>query len=133
MATLIQHLEAGVADAPDRPLFVFLDRVCTVIESYTYESSHHRTNGLARALTRDLDVAVGEPILLAYPPGLEMIAAFIAGVKAGALPVPVPAPAARTSAGTTHRIPLICASAGATRVLTDERLLATLREIRSPG
>jgi len=124
MATLIQHLEAGVADAPDRPLFVFLDRAGAATESYTYGTFHHRTNGLARALTRDFGVAVGEPILLAYPPGLEMIAAFIACVKAGALPVPVPAPAARASSGTTHRIPLICASAGARRVLTDERVLA---------
>ena len=129
MKTLTECLETGVRSVPDRPLFTFLDRALRPVGAYTWRGFHHRTNGLARVLVDDLGVEAGEPILLVYPPGLEMIAAFVACVKIGAVPVPVPPPAGSTSAVAAERLTLICGDAGAKRGLTDSSLLAGLAEV----
>ena len=126
MRTLTQYLETWARTHPERPLFTFLNRACDPISSYTYAGFHARTNGLARVLADEIGVAAGEPILLVYPPGLEMITAFMACVKAGAIPVPVSAPAASAAAAASERLSLICASAGASRVLTDTSFLSTI-------
>src|SRR5262245_51963384 len=111
MDRLTARLAAQAAADPARPLFTFLDRGGAVLASYTYGEFHRRTNGLARALAEKAGVAVGEPVLLVYPPGLEMIAAFMACAKAGALPVPVPPPGGPGDAA--ERLRGVAMSAGA--------------------
>jgi thioester reductase-like protein len=126
MLTLTDYLRSWASKAPDRPLYTFLDRTGNPIDSYTYASFHARTNGLARWLVDEVGLTCGEPVLLVYPPGLEMIAAFIACVKAGAIPVPVSAPATSVGAATSQRLTLISLDAGARRALTDISLLPSL-------
>ena len=86
MPNLTDYLERWARTAPDRPLYTFLDRASNPICSYTYANFHLRTNGLARVLADEVGIEPGEPVLLVYPPGLEMIVAFIACAKAGAVP-----------------------------------------------
>ena len=123
--TLTACLERWAAEIPEHRLFTFADRALRTLAAYTWREFHERTNGLADALVNTIGAAADEPILLVYPPGLEMIAAFMACVKAGAIPVPVPAPAA-SSAAATERLKLVCADAGASRGLTDTSLQRAL-------
>src|SRR6516164_1638188 len=130
MSKLTDCLQKWARISPDRTLYTFLDRDCNPAGSYTYASFHLRTNGLARILADEIRIKPAEPVLIVYPPGLEMIAAFIACVKAGAIPVPVPAPPAAALAAASQRLAIICNSAGVTRALTEQSLLATLSSMR---
>jgi acyl-CoA synthetase (AMP-forming)/AMP-acid ligase II len=130
MSKLTDYLQKWARISPDRTLYTFLDRDCNPAGSYTYASFHLRTNGLARILADEIGIKPTEPVLIVYPPGLEMIAAFIACVKAGAIPVPVPAPPAAALAAASQRLAIICNSAGVTRALTEHSLLATLSSMR---
>jgi acyl-CoA synthetase (AMP-forming)/AMP-acid ligase II len=130
MSQLTDYLQKWTRSAPDRALYTFLDRACNPVESYTYGRFHARTNGLAHVLAHEIGVKPGEPLLLVYPPGLEIIVAFIACVKVGAIPVPVPAPAASALTAASQRLSVISASAGVTRALTDHSLLSVLSFLR---
>ncbi len=130
MLTLTDHLERWAETDPHRSLFTFLNRSGHPVFSYTYASFHARTNGLARVLVEEVGVAHGEPVLLVYPPGLEMIVAFIACSKAGAIPVPVPPPSAAALALANERLTLVAASAGAKWALTDKVLFSAISAVR---
>ena len=71
-------------------------------------------------------IAPGEPVLLVYPPGLELIAAFIACVKVGAIPVPVPPPATSGFAAASQRLTLIAKNSGAKVALTDHSVVSAI-------
>ncbi len=62
-----------------------------------------------------------QTVVLAYPSGLEFIAAFCGCLYAGAIAVPAPLPRAH---GTDERLATILADSGARVALTDERHLA---------
>ena len=65
------------------------------IESYTYASFLHRVEAIAGYLWQEGRFGAGDRLLLAYPPGLEMICAFFGCVRAGLIPVPVYPPSSR--------------------------------------
>src|SRR6202030_4691020 len=119
MLRLTSYLAKWSKTTPDRPLYTYLNRAGNPVDSYTYASFHARTNGLARILADEIKIAPGEPVLLVYPPGLELIAAFIACVKVGAIPVPVPPPATSGFAAASQRLTLIAKNSGAKVALTD--------------
>ncbi len=127
---LTDYLEKWTLIAPDRPLYTFLSRSGDPVASYSYASFHARTNGLAHILVDEIGIVLGEPVLLVYPPGLEMISAFMACVKAGAIPVPVPPPAVSHFSAASQRLTLISKNAGATRALTDQGLLSAISKLR---
>ena len=74
---------------PDTLLFAFLDGEGRTTESYTYAQFLQRTTEIASHIQRTLPMSPGERVLLAYPPGVEMICAFFACVRLGLIPVPV--------------------------------------------
>ncbi len=95
MASILDHLDR-LADAhPDKLLYSYLDVNGDPIESYTYASFLHRAQAIAGHLRKDGRFAAGDRLLLAYPPGLEMICAFFGCVRAGLIPVPVYPPSSR--------------------------------------
>ena len=74
---------------PDRLLYAFLDVDGRITESYSYAQFLQRTSDIASHIRRTHPMDPGERVLLAYPPGVEMICAFFACVRLGLIPVPV--------------------------------------------
>jgi len=95
MASVLDHLDRLADEQPGKLLYSYLDVNGDPIESYTYASFLHRTQAIAGHLRKEGRFAAGDRLLLAYPPGLEMICAFFGCVRAGLIPVPVYPPSSR--------------------------------------
>lgn len=77
---------------PDKTVFRFLNSRGREVDSCTYQDLDQHTNGLAAQLQSTDAVSHGMVAALLYPPGLDFIRAFLACVKSGAVPMPVPTP-----------------------------------------
>jgi thioester reductase-like protein len=126
---IISRLEYWVATTPDSLLYGFLDSSGDVTESCTYRSLHERTNHIAAGLAATGKLSRGSPVLLLYPPGIDFILAFMACVKLGALPVPVPPPEASGFAGSIEKLALVIDDSGASAALTCQAYLRQLRTL----
>jgi len=74
--SILGHLDRLADEHPDQLLYSFLDVNGDPIESYTYASFLQRTQAIAGHLLKEDRFAADDRLLLAYPPGLEMICAF---------------------------------------------------------
>jgi len=63
----------------------------------------------------------GDRVALVYPPGLEMVASFVACVRIGAIPVPIP-PVTSVAKGAAARIRSVMLDSQAALALTDSSL-----------
>ena len=88
--TILDYMGHWAAVHPDKCFSVFLDRHGEPRESYTYQSFEARTRFLAEYIHDETALQRGDRVALVYPPGLEMVAAFVACARIGAIPVPVP-------------------------------------------
>jgi thioester reductase-like protein len=116
--SILQRFRDWVASDPDQLLYAFLDFDGNVRERYTYAQFLQRTADIAAHILRVRPLAAGERVLLAYPPGVEMICAFFACVRLGLLPVPVYAPAGRGFEAALQKMEFIARDCGAAAVLT---------------
>src|ERR1700723_3283056 len=126
-ASILDHLDRLADEHPDKLLYSYLDVNGDPIESYTYASFLHRTQAIAGHLLKEARFAAADRLLLAYPPGLEMICAFFACVRAGLIPVPVYPPSSRgfqTALYKTVHIAKDCQAAG---ILTSRDYHASLK------
>ena len=71
--------------------------------------------------------AAGDRLLLAYPPGLEMICAFFGCVRAGLIPVPVYPPSSRGFQSALYKMVHIAKDCQATGILTSVDYHASLK------
>ena len=115
-ATLVALLRARAETMPDAPLFTFLD---------SDGPETHLTPGAldtrARGIAARLQAvgAIGERVLLLYPPGLEYIAAFFGCLYAGAVAVPAYPPNPARLDRTLPRLRTMATNAGARLALTN--------------
>ncbi|MCI0680612.1 MAG: thioester reductase domain-containing protein [Gemmataceae bacterium] len=124
MADLVTQLQRCADADPERTLYNFLGRDGRILESYTRRRFVERSASLAAQLSDTNQVRRGEPVLLAYPPGLEVLAAFFACARIGAIPVPVPAPEGSAAfVGGIERLAHIQRDSGAAVVLTNAATL----------
>lgn len=89
MNSLIAYLQHWAAVQPDQRYGIFLNVQGNETESYTYRELDQRTRFLAEYLSRYVNIKCGDRALLVYPPGLEIIVAFLACARLGMIPVPV--------------------------------------------
>src|SRR5687768_1625033 len=89
MPTVLSRFHEWIAREPDTLLYAFLDSEGRTTESYTYSQFLQRTTDIAAHIQRTHPMRPGERVLLAYPPGVEMICSFFACVRLGLIPVPV--------------------------------------------
>jgi acyl-CoA synthetase (AMP-forming)/AMP-acid ligase II len=89
MASILDKLDSLGAQHPQQLLYSYIDLNGNQIGGYSYESFLHRTKVIAGHLRKEHGFASQDRVLLAYPPGLEMICAFFGCVRAGLIPVPV--------------------------------------------
>jgi thioester reductase-like protein len=128
MNSLIDCLDHWTQTDPQRCLFTFRDLRGREVDHTTYDSFQKQTNLLAATLIAALGKQRGCRVLVSYPPGLEMIKAFVACVKLGAIPVPVPTISQSGGINDMARLNSIVNDSGATVVLTDQHQQKLFRD-----
>ncbi len=103
---------------PDQLLYAFLDVEGHTTESYSYAQFLQRTTDIASHIRRTYPMDPGERVLLAYPPGVEMICAFFACVRLGLIPVPVYPPTGHGFEAALDKTDFIARDCQAAAVLT---------------
>src|SRR5271154_3801643 len=126
-ASILGHLDRLADDHPDKLLYSYLDVNGDSIEGYTYASFIHRTEAIAGHLWKEGRFAPGDRLLLAYPPGLEMICAFFGCVRAGLIPVPVYPPSSRGFQSALFKMVHIAKDCQAAGILTSKDYHASLK------
>src|ERR1700677_3243927 len=127
MASVLDHLDRLADKHPDKLLYSYLDVNGDPIESYTYASFLHRAQAISGHLRKEGRFAAGDRLLLAYPPGLEMICAFFGCMRAGLIPVPVYPPSSRGFQSALYKMVHIAKDCQAAGVLTSRDYHASLK------
>jgi len=86
MVSILDQLDRLGNEHPHKLLYSYLDLNGNQIEGYTYSEFLERTKAIASHLLRNGQFVAEDRLLLAYPPGLEMICAFFGCVRAGLIP-----------------------------------------------
>src|ERR1700686_824436 len=127
IASILDKLDSLGDEHPHKLLYSYIDLNGNQIESYSYESFLHRTKVIAGHLRKAYRFAPGDRLLLAYPPGLEMICAFFACVRAGLVPVPVYPPSSRGFQSALYKMMHIAKDCQAAGILTSKDYHASLK------
>ncbi len=127
MASILDQLDRLGTEHPHKLLYSYLDLNGNPIESYTYASFLQRTKAIAGHLLKERRFAAGDRLLLAYPPGLEMICAFFGCVRAGLIPVPVYPPSSRGFQSALYKMVHIAKDCQAAAILTSKEYHASLK------
>ena len=127
MASILDQLGRLADEHPGKLLYSYLDVNGDSIESYTYASFLHRAQAIAGHLRKEGRFAAGDRLLLAYPPGLEMICAFFGCVRAGLIPVPVYPPSSRGFQSALYKMVHIAKDCQAVAILTSKDYHASLK------
>lgn len=127
MSSILEVLDLLGQEHPHKLLFSYLDLSGNPLESYTYDSFLTRTKAIAQHLLRDGRFKQDDRLLLAYPPGLEMICAFFGCVRAGLIPVPVYPPSSRGFQSALYKMVHISKDCQASGILTCSEYHASLK------
>jgi thioester reductase-like protein len=127
MASILDKLDSLGDQHPHKVLYSYIDVNGHPIGGYSYESFLHRTKVIAGHLRKELGFASQDRLLLAYPPGLEMICAFFGCVRAGLIPVPVYPPSSRGFQGALYKMVHIAKDCQAAGILTSKDYLGSLK------
>jgi thioester reductase-like protein len=127
MASILDQLDRLGDEHPHKLLYSYLDLNGNTIESYSYASFLHRTKAIAGHLRREHRFQPEDRLLLAYPPGLEMICAFFGCVRAGLIPVPVYPPGSRGFQSALYKMVHIAKDCQASGILTSKEYHASLK------
>jgi thioester reductase-like protein len=127
MASILDTLDRLGQDHPHKLLYSYIDLNGNSLESYSYASFLRRTKAIAGHLLKDGRFAPQDRLLLAYPPGLEMICAFFGCVRAGLIPVPVYPPSSRGFQSALFKMVHIAKDCQAAGILTSKDYHASLK------
>lgn len=119
MPSIIEQLRERTRESPDKLLYAFLNIDGQTTESYTYASFFQRTTDIAAHIRSSTRLKAGDRVLLAYPPGLEIICAFFACVRLGLVPVPVYPPSSHGFQAALYKMNFIAQDSGAKAILTE--------------
>jgi thioester reductase-like protein len=127
MPSILKKLDSLGEQHPHRLLYSYIDVNGNPIGGYSYESFLHRTKVIAGHLRKEHGFKPQDRLLLAYPPGLEMICAFFGCVRAGLIPVPVYPPSSRGFQGALYKMVHIAKDCQAAGILTSKDYLGSLK------
>jgi thioester reductase-like protein len=127
MASILDKLDSLGDQHPHKLLYSYIDVHGNQIGGYSYESFLHRTKVIAGHLRQEHGFKAQDRLLLAYPPGLEMICAFFGCVRAGLIPVPVYPPSSRGFQGALYKMVHIAKDCQAAGILTSGDYLGSLK------
>jgi thioester reductase-like protein len=127
IASILDKLDSFADQHPHKLLYSYIDVNGNPIGSYSYESFLHRTKVIASHLRREHGFKSQDRLLLAYPPGLEMICAFFGCVRAGLIPVPVYPPSSHGFQSALYKMVHIAKDCQAAGILTSRDYLGSLK------
>jgi len=127
MTSILDQLDKLGDEHPHKLLYSYIDLNGNPIEGYSYAQFIRRTKAIAGHLRREHRFAAGDRLLLAYPPGLEMICAFFGCVRAGLIPVPVYPPSSRGFQSALYKMVHIAKDCQASGVLTSKDYHGSLK------
>ncbi len=127
MASILERLDRLGDKHPHKLLYSYIDLNGNPLESYSYASFLRRTKAIAGHLLKEGRFAPQDRLLLAYPPGLEMICAFFGCVRAGLIPVPVYPPSSRGFQSALYKMVHIAKDCQASGILTSKDYYASLK------
>src|SRR5277367_5841406 len=127
MASILDRLDTLGDQHPHKLLYSYIDLHGNPLESYSYASFLRRTKAIAGHLLKERRFVAGDRLLLAYPPGLEMICAFFGCVRAGLIPVPVYPPSSRGFQSALYKMVHIAKDCQAAGILTSKDYHASLK------
>jgi thioester reductase-like protein len=125
-ASILNKLDSLGDEHPHKLLYSYIDLNGHPSEGYSYESFLHRTKVIAGHLRKEYRFAAQDRVLLAYPPGLEMICAFFGCVRAGLIPVPVYPPSSHGFQSAMYKMFHIAKDCQATGILTSKEYQVSL-------
>ncbi len=117
MKYIFNRIDHQTNKTPDQLLYAFLDTKGNITQQYTYTTFMQRVDVIASNLSRR-KLQKNDRILLAYPPGLEMLCAFFACAKIGLIPVPVYPPTAHGFQSAIYKTTYIAKDCEAHTILT---------------
>src|SRR5258705_13754223 len=118
MASILNQLDRLGDEHPQKLLYSYIDLNGNPLERYTYAWFLRRTKAIAEHLRKQHRFAAEDRLLLASPPGLEMICAFFGCVRAGLIPVPVYPPSSRGFQSALYKMIHIARDGQAAGILT---------------
>jgi len=127
MASILDKLDSLGNQHAHRLLYSYIDVNGNPVGGYSYESFVRRTKVIAGHLRKEHGFKSQDRLLLAYPPGLEMICAFFGCVRAGLIPVPVYPPSSRGFQGALYKMVHIAKDCQAAGILTSKDYLGSLK------
>jgi len=127
IASILDKLDSLGDQHPHRLLYSYIDVNGNPVGGYSYESFLHRTKVIAGHLRKEHGFKSQDRLLLAYPPGLEMICSFFGCVRAGLIPVPVYPPSSRGFQGALYKMVHIAKDCQAAGILTSKDYLGSLK------
>uniref|UniRef100_A0A8C2L398 Disco-interacting protein 2 homolog Bb n=1 Tax=Cyprinus carpio TaxID=7962 RepID=A0A8C2L398_CYPCA len=89
---LTEALQWRAQTDPDHTLYVLLNAKGVAVCTATCVQLHKRAEKIAAALMERSGINIGENVVLLYPPGIDLIAAFYGCLYAGCIPVTVRPP-----------------------------------------
>ena len=126
-SSILDKLDRLGDQHPHKLLYSYIDLHGNQIETYSYESFLQRTKAIAGHLRKEYRFVSQDRLLLAYPPGLEMICAFFGCVRAGLIPVPVYPPNSHGFQSAMYKMVHIAKDCQATGILTSKDYQGSLR------
>ena len=127
IASILDKLDSLGNQHPHKLLYSYIDVNGNPIGGYTYEAFLQRTKIIAGHLRKRHGFQSQDRLLLAYPPGLEMICAFFGCVRAGLIPVPVYPPGSRGFQSALYKMVHIARDCQAAGILTSKDYLGSLK------
>ena len=126
--TLVELLRGRAQQTPDGHAYTFLADGKKASLPLTYGELDRQARAIG-ALLQQLQ-AQGERVLLLYPQGLEVLAAFSGCLYAGAIAIPVPPPESGRLKRTLPRLRAIVGDAGAKFALTTAGILSLVENVK---
>src|SRR5580698_7754157 len=125
--SILDKLDSLGNQHPHRLLYSYIDVNGNPIGGYSYELFLHRTKVIAGHLRKEHGFKPQDRLLLAYPPGLEMICAFFGCVRAGLIPVPVYPPSSHGFQSALYKMVHIAKDCDAAGILTSRDYHGSLK------
>ncbi|XP_047642560.1 disco-interacting protein 2 homolog B isoform X4 [Phacochoerus africanus] len=124
---LAEILQWRAQATPDHVLFMLLNAKGTTVCTASCLQLHKRAERIAAVLGDKGHLNAGDNVVLLYPPGIELIAAFYGCLYAGCIPVTVRPPHAQNLTATLPTVRMIVDVSKAACILTTQTLMRLLR------
>uniref|UniRef100_A0A8C7XXP4 Disco-interacting protein 2 homolog Bb n=1 Tax=Oryzias sinensis TaxID=183150 RepID=A0A8C7XXP4_9TELE len=124
---LTEALQWRAQTDPDHVLYVLLNAKGVTVGTATCVQLYKRAEKIAAALTEKGSINTGDNVVLLYPPGIDLIAAFYGCLYAGCVPVNVRPPHPQNLAATLPTVRMIIDVSKAGCILTTQSLMRILR------